>query len=311
MKIIEEYKLVKQKHSNFFRKYNANDRIKYAKEIITLKREIDEIESKIISGILNFTLNYNRVYYDLHSKELHGFLIENDGVKRFLSKQKVSDFIGYDENQRNQVIKDFKKLCEKVWEDYIITADERKELNDFCESNLIDKTQQFLIEQEVSKRYTDGFDLIKIVEHYYSKENLSYKKIEEILDREYKKKVSLSRITSIISQLDKKISADIKMGGSKSQLIKTINYANIMTIYLIVVDGNITSGFEFEIGYKEGENDSFKIMISKTTHQGSDETRLIDIVTDGLCYYMCNNSMNIRHFLEQKSIIREGVQSSF
>ena len=41
---------------------------------------------------------------------------------------------------------DFKKLCEKVWEDFIITKEERDELNEFCRENLIDKTQQFIIE---------------------------------------------------------------------------------------------------------------------------------------------------------------------
>jgi len=52
-------------------------------------------------------------------------------------------------------------------------------------------------------------------------------------------------------------------------------------------------------------------MISKTTYQESDETRLIDIVTDGLCYNLCSSTMNLRQFLEQKSIIREGIKSSF
>ena len=311
MKIIEEYKSVKEEHSSFFKNYSAKDRLNHSEKIISLKRKIDEIESKIISGILNFTLDYNRVYNDLSSIELHGFLKDNIGITRFLSNQKISHSIGYDENQRNQVIKDFKELCEKVWEDYIITPDERKELNDFCKSNFIDRTQQFLIEQEVSKKYTDGFDLIKIVEFYYLKENLTDNEIEEILHKEYKKKVSLSRISFITSQLNDKISKDIEMGDSKSKLIKTIVFNDILTIYLIVINGNITSGFEFEIGYNEGENDSLKIMISKTTYQESDETRLIDIVTDGLCYNLCSSNMNLRQFLEQKSIIREGIQSSF
>jgi len=259
MRILEEYKSVKEEHSSFFKDYSAKERLKHSEKIISLKRKIDEIESKIISGILNYTLDYSRVYNDLISKELHGFLKDNIGITRFLSNQKVSHSIGYDEKQRNQVIKDFKELCEKVWEDYIITPDERKELNDFCKSNFIDRTQQFLIEQEVSKKYTDGFDLIKIVEFYYLKENLTDNEIEEILHKEYKKKVSLSRIKFITSQLNDKISKDIEMGDSKSKLIKTINYNGVITIYLIVINGEITSGFEFENGWIDGETDSLKL----------------------------------------------------
>lgn len=311
MKIIEEYRLVKNRHSDYFKKFSAKDRLKYSEEIITLKRQIDELELRMVNGILNFTFDYSRIYNDLSKHNLHDFLKDNIAISRFLTNQKVSFSIGYNENKRNQVIEDFKILCEKVWEDYIITPDERNELNDFCKTNFIDKTQQFLIEQEVSKKYTDGLDLIKIVEFYFLNENLSDEEIKFILEKEYKKKVTLSRITFITSQLNENISKDVVSGDSKSQLIKTINYNDILSIYLIVINGNITSGFEFEIGYVKGEKDSLKIMISKTTYQNSDKTRLIDIVTDGLCYNLCSNSVNLRQFLEQKSIIREVIESSF
>ena len=311
MKIIEEYKSVKKEHSDFFRKFTPKDRLKYSEQIVTLKRRLDELELRIVNGILNFTLDYNRTYNDLKSVKLHHFLDDNIGISRFLTNQKISRSIGYDERKRNQVINDFKDLCKKVWEDYIITSEEREELNDFCKRNFIDRTQQFLIEQEISKKYTDGFDLIKIVEYYFKNENLTDKEIKEIIDREYKKKVPLARIIFITSQLNKQISEDIDLGENKSKLIKTINFNDILNIYLIVVNGNITSGFEFEIGYIEGEKDSLKIMISKKIFNDGNETRLIDLITGGLCYKLCSSNMNLREFLEKKSMMRDEIQSLF
>lgn len=311
MKLVEDYKQVKNEHSIFFKKYNAKERIKYSDEIISLKRKIDEFESRIVQGILNYTLDYTRVYNDLSKNELHSFLKDNVAVSRFLTNQRISRSIGYNENERNQIIENFKKLCEDVWEDYLITSDERDVLNQFCRDNFIDKTQQFLIEQEVSKRFNDGFDLIKVVEYYYINENHSDEKIQNILEKEYKKKILIDRISSITSQLNDKVSLGLDISDGGSKLIKTINYNDLITIYLIVVNGEITSGFEFEIGYNEGENNSIKIMISDKKYKTSDESRLIDIITDGLCYNLCSSSMNLRQFLEQKSIIREGIQSSF
>lgn len=311
MKLVEDYTRVKNEHSIFFKNYNAKERIKYSDEIISLKRKVDEFESRIVQGILNYTLDYTRVYNDLSKNELHGFLKDNVEVSRFLTNQKISHSIGYNKNERNQIIENFKKLCEDVWEDYLITSEERDVLNQFCRDNFIDKTQQFLIEQEVSKRFNDGFNLIKVVEYYYINENHSDVKIQNILEKEYKKKILVDRISSITSKLNDEVSVGLDISDGGSKLIKTINYNDLITIYLIVVDGEITSGFEFEIGYNEGENDSIKIMISDKKHKTSDESRLIDIITDGLCYNLCSGSMNLRQFLEQKSIIREGIQSSF
>lgn len=311
MKLVEDYTRVKNEHSIFFKNYNAKERIKYSDEIISLKRKVDEFESRIVQGILNYTLDYTRVYNDLSKNELHGFLKDNVEVSRFLTNQKISHSIGYNKNERNQIIENFKKLCEDVWEDYLITSEERDVLNQFCRDNFIDKTQQFLIEQEVSKRFNDGFDLIKVVEYYYINENHSDVKIQNILEKEYKKKILVDRISSITSKLNDEVSVGLDISDGGSKLIKTINYNDLITIYLIVVDGEITSGFEFEIGYNEGENNSIKIMISDKKHKTSDESRLIDIITDGLCYNLCSGSMNLRQFLEQKSIIREGIQSSF
>ena len=62
MKITDTYKALKKKHSRFFSEYNADDRIKHKKEIISLKKSLDELEIKIITGICfhycNFLFNY-------------------------------------------------------------------------------------------------------------------------------------------------------------------------------------------------------------------------------------------------------------
>lgn len=311
MKLIDNYKEVKDKHSNFFKNFSAKDRLTHKDEIVSLKKQLDEFESKIINGILNYTLDYSRVMFDLSKHELQHFLDDNVEIERFLTNQKISYSIGYNENARNQILVDFKSMCERVWEDFIITSEERNKLNQFCRDNLVDKTQQFLIEQEVSKKFTDGFDLNKIVKFYYLNENLKGEDIQTILSKEYKKKVSIDRINTITSELNDVVSVGLDIGDNKSKLIKTINYNDIITIYLIVINGNLTSGFEFEIGFNENENKSLKIMISEKTYNNSDESRLIDIITDGLCYNLCSNSMNLRNFLEQKSIIREGIEFSF
>ena len=45
-----------------------------------------------------------------------------------------------------------------------------------------------------------------------------------------------------------------------------------------------------------------KIMISKEIYDSCDNSRLIEIITDGLAYYA--STMNLNNFLEMKSNIR-------
>ena len=156
----------------------------------------------------------------------------------------------------NKVLIDFEELCLKVWEDLIITTEERKKLNDYCSKNLIDKTQQFLIEQKISKKFSDGFDLLKVIKYYYLNENYNSEKIQTIISKEYKKKVDLKRIESLIEQFNKDLDSQLDLDDGESKLIKTIVFSENLKIYVIVVNGVLTSGYEFDIGYKEGENDN-------------------------------------------------------
>lgn len=314
MKITETYKELKKKHSLFFSKYNASERIKYKEEIISLKRSLDELEVKIINGILNYSLNYSKILNELNDGNLNYFLKDNVAISRFLTSQKLSKTIGFNENQRNNILEEYNELCEKAWEDYILSTEERKKLNDFCKENLIDKTQQFLIEQKVSKKYTDGFDLEKVVKHYIISENKSNDEIKSILEKEYKKNVSIEKIINVSKTINKEIIDEFELEEGDSKLIKTIEVGDSVRIYIIVVNSKLNSGYEFEIGFEEKEMDSFKLIISKTLYNTNNLDRLMDVITDGICYYLSSrndNKYQLKHFLELKPNVRELVKNEF
>ena len=314
MKITNDYILLRNEINKFFIKYKPQERIQYKDKIIGLRRDIDQLESKIINGILNYSLDYDRVFNSLSEKNLHQFLNDNVAISRFLMNRSISSSVGFNEEKRNKILLEFNKLCKKVWEDYIITKEEREELNKFCRENLIDKTQQFIIEQEVSKKFNEGFDLINIVNYYFLNENLSDDEIKRILKKEYKKDVELNRIKSITTQLGNELSDDLDIDQGGSKLVKTLHWDDQYSIYIIVVNGLLTSGFEFEIGYKEGEINSWKIIISKSLFDKSDRTRIVDIITDGICYHINSKSkemFQLKFFLEMKSNIRYRVEQMY
>ena len=315
MKITNDYIELKNQINKFFTNYKPKERIKHKDKIVKLQKDINTFENKIINGILSYTLDYDRVHDNLSKKDFHHFLNENVEIGRFLMNRSISSSIGFNEEKRNEIILNFKKLCEEAWEDYIITKDERAILNEYCKENYIDKTQQFIIEQEVSSRYNDGFDLVKIVNHYYLIENLNNKEIQRILIKEYKKEVELRRISSITDKLGDKLIDEFDVESGKSRLIKTLNWNDQISIYIIVVNGNLSSGFDFEIGFKENETDSWKLIISKTVFDKSNRTRIIDIITDGICYQVNSKQggdmFQLKFFLEMKSNVRARVEELY
>ena len=314
MKIAEDYKLFRRKHSKYFKEYTPDERIKHSSDIINLKTKIDTIESKIISGVLNFTIDYKTIYNKLSEYGIHHFLDKDIAINRFEANQKIALGAGYNANTRSEIISDFKDLCNKVWEDLIITIEERSELNEFCRENQIDRTQQYIIEQEISRKYTDGIDLDKVIKDYFVKENLKEEIIQKILLKEYKKDVPLKKIKSISSELSHNIIINIDgVNESKSELIKTINYDDIITIYLIKINGTITSRFDFEIGFEPGTEKAkaLKVMISEKTYSNSDRTRLVDILSDALCYNLCVSENNLTKFLDTKVYVREQIDKLY
>lgn len=314
MKITNEYIALKDKLNKFFNDYKPQKRIQYKDEIIKLQKDINALESKIIYGILNYSLNYDRIHKSLSKKSYQNFLKDNVEIGRFLMNRSISSTIGFNEEKRNEIILNFKKLCEEVWEDYIITKDERATLNKYCKENYIDKTQQFIIEHEVSSRYNDGFDLIKIVKYYYLNENLDNKEIQSILRKEYKKELELKRINSITDKLGDKLIHEFDVESGKSRLIKTLKWNDQITIYIIVVNNNLSSGFDFEIGFKENETNSWKVIISKELFDKSNRTRIIDIITDGICYQVNSKKgdmFQLKFFLEMKSNVRSRIEELY
>jgi len=314
MKITKDYISLKKKYNQFFQKYSSPQRLKYRDEIITLKKEIDLSEGKIVNGILNYSIDYDRVNKILEEHGLNIFLKDDIGISRFLMTRSISNSMGFNQGERSKVLKDFRNLCEKAWEDFIITKEERIELNQFCKDNFIDKTQQFIIEQEVSKSYNEEFDLVKIVKYYFLNENLNDEEIHEILKREYKKDVEVIRIKLITTQLNIELEDDLDIGEGQSKLIKTLHWNDLYSIYIIVVNNQLSSGFEFEIGYKEGEINSWKIIISKSLFENSNRTRIVDIITDGICYHLSANTSDLfqlKYFLELKSNVRYQVEQMY
>ena len=314
MKITKDYISLKKKYNQFFQKYSSPQRLKYRDEIITLKKEIDLSEGKIVNGILNYSIDYDRVNKILEEHGLNIFLKDDIGISRFLMTRSISNSMGFNQGERSKVLKDFRNLCEKAWEDFIITKEERIELNQFCKDNFIDKTQQFIIEQEVSKSYNEEFDLVKIVKYYFLNENLNDEEIHEILKREYKKDVEVIRIKLITTQLNIELEDDLDIGEGQSKLIKTLHWNDLYSIYIIVVNSQLSSGFEFEIGYKEGEINSWKIIISKSLFENSNRTRIVDIITDGICYHLSANTSDLfqlKYFLELKSNVRYQVEQMY
>ena len=174
----------------------------------------------------------------------------------------------------------------------------------------MDKSEQYLIENEISTKYTDGIDLNKVVKYHFIHENFNNNTIKKILKKEYKKEVDINRINKIIDEVEESISKSVRTKIDESKLLKTFIYNEKITIYLVVVNKKINSSYEFEIGFEPGVEDNLKVIISKGTYEKANTTRLVDILTDAICYNY-NLGGNISRFLEAKSITREEVKRQF
>ena len=262
MKIIEDYIEIKGKHSDFFKNYNPKQRIKHKDQVIKLKREIDQIETQIINGLLNYRFNYTLVYDQLQASSEHHFLNEDGRIKKFLLDNSIKESIGFNQKNRQDIIKEFRDLCNEVWKDYIITDDERSEANDFCLENKIDRTQQFLIERKVASKYSTDFDINKIISHYYSIENYTIDEIKTVLSKEYKIEADLERIKIVTNEIDSKLTEEQDPVDGSSTLLKTISFNSNKKVYVIVVD-EIISPYDFELSFKSDEANSFKVFLEK------------------------------------------------
>ena len=310
MKIVEDYIKIKGKHSDFFKNYTPKQRIKHKDQVVKLKREIDQIESQIINGLLSYRFNYSMVYNQLKDKSEHHFLDDDDRIKKFLLDNSIKESIGFDQKNRQDTIKEFEDLCNEVWKDYIITDDEREELNEFCLENKIDRTQQFLIERKVASKYSTDFDINKIITHYYSFENYTIDEIKTVLSKEYKIEADLERIKIVTNDIDSKLTEEQDPVDGSSTLLKTISFNSNKKVYVIVVD-EITSPYDFELSFKSDEANSFKVFLEKKTVDNNDENRIIDIITDAICYNLTAESSSPADFLSLKPSVRDNVIEQF
>ena len=310
MKIIDDYKEVKRNHANFFKKFKPKQRIQHKDEVISLKREIDQFESQIINGLLNYRFNYSMVFDLLKKSSDHHFLKEDDRIKKFLLDSSIKESIGFDQKNRHDILKEFEDLCNEVWKDYIITDEEREELNEFCLDNKIDRTQQFLVERKVASKYSTDFDINKIINHYYSSENYNINEIKNVLSKEYKIEADLERIKIVTSQIDSKLTEDEDPVEGSSVLLKTLSFNSNKKVYVIVVD-EITSPYDFELSFKSDEANSFKVFLEKKTVDNNDENRIIDIITDAICYNLTTESSSTAEFCSLKPKVRENIIAQF
>lgn len=309
MKLVDEYISKKSKHLEFFN-IPSEERLKFKDEMISLKHDCDELERRIIKGILSYVLEYDSTFNQLKDNDFHYFLKDDVGISRFKLRRSLGKIIGFNESSREKVINGFKDLCREVWEDHLITSEERDRLNKYCKENAIDKTQQFVIEQEIKKGFNDdNFNIEKIIEHYLIKENLEVKQIQSILSREYGKEISLSRIEYLSSHINEGIVQPLDLDLDETRLIKTIQFSEETGVFLYVTSSRLQSSFEFDLGYDNESN--FKIIIEMKKFKTLLNDRIIDIIADAMTYKLCSDSQNISRFLEMKPLIKQRLEEIY
>ena len=309
MKLVESYIGKKKEHLAFFN-IPSKERLNHKDEMISLKRDCDDLERRIIKAILSYTLDYDSVFKSLSENDFHYFLKDDVGISRFKLRKSLGKIIGFNESAREKVINGFRDLCREVWEDYLITADERQKLNDYCQENSIDKTQQFFIEQEIRQGFSkEGFNIEKTIEYYLVEENLDVNQIQKILSRDYSQEVTLSRIEYLASHINQTLNSSIDLKTGESLLVKTIHLAEGTDIFLFVINGNLQSSFEFDLGYDNEEN--FKVILRKDTFENSTDNQIIDILSDAMTYKMYSDSNSISKFLELKPLLKESLRKVY
>lgn len=309
MKIVQDYIGLRNKHASYFKDYSADQRIKFKSEIQELKKNCDQIEISIVRGILNYALDFDRCFEELSSQGYGEFLTDNVAISKFRIKQSISKSIGVDEIERYKQIEGFKSLCREVWEDYIITKDERDQLNKYCSNYNIDKTQQYKIETSIREELNEeSFDIENIISYYFHEESYSSEEIQNVLRVEYDKEVPLERIAYLIGKLNENVDKQLNLDKGASKIVRTIKINENVSAQLVVVNGNLTTYNEFDIGMPENSISGgihFKIIITENKYNEVSEGRLMDIITDAICY---ETYSTLEEFLQHKPLIRQEIE---
>jgi len=304
MEIVEKLKKLKSKHNSFFKDFDPKNRLKKADEIISLKRQIDLIHSEIISSILSFRVDYDIIYNNLKSNNLHKFLDKNEAIQNFSVNNVITNSIGYSRISREAILKEFEDLCLEYWSDFIITSQERKSLNDFCKENSIDILTQQNIEEKIRGGINKSrFNVEEIISFYYLNEGLKLDQILKIIRKEYRLQVPIDKVKSVIDSFNNDLSESEVRIIDGSNIICKIDFDPI-EIYVKKVD-KLNYLFEFEISFITGTSGNFNILISENTIKNSSKERIIEIITDAICYK--NSNSDIAQFLEMKTRVRNSI----
>lgn len=306
--ILEQYIKSKKLHKSFFKEFNAEQRIKFSSDIVAIKTQCDTLESRILRDILNNKLDYYNTFNQLSRESCHQFLKENDEVNKYISSRTISQSLGYDNESRIKVTKGFRDLCLQVWDDCIITEEERKKLDNYCKENKIDVITKNLIEESVIKEINkEGFKINEIIEYYFSVEKKEGSQIQQLLLREYKQAVSLDRVNNYIIELTKSLTTKLELHES-NDLLYTLNF-NGIDVYIIAVNGNLSTSKDFDIAFVANNSQNFKVLITKDTFINESRDGLINIIADAICYKV-SLSGDINQFLEMKTLVKQSVSKS-
>jgi hypothetical protein len=301
--LTEKYIELKRKHSNFFEKYNPEDRIEFKQEIVSIKTEIDKCEAEIVRRVLSLKINYYKVLEILKENNLERFLLQNEALQNYVNNTAISNNLGFNLSEKEDVLDEFRELCKNCWADNIISSDERKQLNLFCKEMRIDIITQQSIEWEIKNNTNkENLDINNIILYYHEIEGKSLEEMSKIFQSEYRLKVSIDKINQFL------ISKDLNNkneANSDDNIIYKLPFGGI-SVYVQKVD-KINSNFNFEISYMEGFGGDFKILIESKTYLNIKEIELIDIIADAISYK--NSFNNVGHFLELKPKIKKRLKS--
>jgi hypothetical protein len=136
-----------------------------------------------------------------------------------------------------------------------------------------------------------------------TEEKLEPNSILKILKKEYKLRVPLDKIESIISDLldDKDIKSTL---GTESNILYKLNFGRAEVIIDLINDENLTK--DFKISYLTGTSGNYKISISKSTYKLSSKPEIIDIISDAICFK--NSYQSVNEFLELKPKVKRAVK---
>jgi hypothetical protein len=306
--ILEQYIKSKKLHQSFFREFNAEQRLKFADDMISAKTQCDTLEAKIIKEILGNQIDYYNTFNELSRVSCHQFLRDNDEVNKYISSKSITQSLGYDNESRVKSIKGFRELCLKVWDDCIITGEERLELDNFCTKHKIDVITKNLIEESVIKEINkEGFKINEIIDYYFSFEKKDGTQIQKLLLKEYKQSVSIERVNNYIIELTNTINNKLDLDDS-NELLYTLKF-NEISVYIIAVNGNLNSSKEFDIAFEANNSQNFKVLITKNTFISESRDGLINIISDAICYKSAPPN-DVNQFLEMKSLVKISVSKS-